>query len=132
MKAPGRACKLRRLARGGLSVPQVTRRGWHQAALGRTSSGSGKALCWAARRGYGIRGLAGAASPGEVAAAPIDRVPLVNGPGRRGDAGSVHLAGQIPASTLLKCCKLRIVLVHRVIGLPGCWVAVMSIIFLCG
>ena len=46
--------------------------------------------------------------------------------------GSVRLAGQIPASTLLKCCKLRIVLVHRVIGLPGCWVAVMSIIFLCG
>ena len=38
---------------------------------------------------------------------------------------SVRLAGQIPASTLLKCCKLRIVLVHRVIGLPGCWVAVM-------
>jgi hypothetical protein len=26
---------------------------------------------------------------------------------------------------LLKCCKRRIVLVHRVIGLPGCWVAVM-------
>jgi hypothetical protein len=39
--------------------------------------------------------------------------------------GSVRLAGQIPASTLLKWSKRRIVLVHRVVGLPGCWVAVM-------
>jgi len=36
------------------------------------------------------------------------------------------LAGQIPASTLFQCCRVRIVLfAHRVTGLLGCWVAVM-------
>jgi hypothetical protein len=36
------------------------------------------------------------------------------------------LAGQIPASTLLRCWKVRIVVfAHRVTDLPGCWVALM-------
>jgi hypothetical protein len=39
--------------------------------------------------------------------------------------GSVRLADQIPARTLFQCCKVRIILVRRVTGLPGCWVAVM-------
>jgi len=39
--------------------------------------------------------------------------------------GLVRLARQIPASTSFQCCKVRIVLVHRVTGLLGCWVAVM-------
>jgi hypothetical protein len=39
--------------------------------------------------------------------------------------GSVRLAGQIPASTVFQCCMVRIILVRRVTGLPGCWVAVM-------
>jgi hypothetical protein len=38
----------------------------------------------------------------------------------------IQLAGQIPASTLLRCWKVRIVLfAHRLIDLPGCRVAVM-------
>jgi hypothetical protein len=39
--------------------------------------------------------------------------------------GSVRLAGQIPASTLLQWCKVRIILVRRVTGLPGCLAVVM-------
>ena len=36
------------------------------------------------------------------------------------------LAGQIPASTLFQCWRVRIVLfAHRVTGLLRCWVAVM-------
>jgi hypothetical protein len=36
------------------------------------------------------------------------------------------LAGQIPASTLFQCWRVRIVLfAHRVTGLLGCFVAVM-------
>jgi hypothetical protein len=36
------------------------------------------------------------------------------------------LAGQIPASTLLRCWRVRIVLfAHRLTDLPGFWVAVM-------
>ena len=38
----------------------------------------------------------------------------------------IGLAGQIPASTLFQCWRVRIVLfAHRVTGLPGCWVAVI-------
>jgi hypothetical protein len=44
-------------------------------------------------------------------------------PGLRARIG---LAGQIPASTLFQCWRVRIVLfAHRVIGLLGCCVAVM-------
>lgn len=43
--------------------------------------------------------------------------------------GSILLAGQIPASALFQCSKVRIVLLHRVTGLAGCLVAVMFITF---
>jgi hypothetical protein len=47
----------------------------------------------------------------------------VNGRGVVVMGGSVRLAGQIPASTSFQWLRVRTVLVHRVTGLPGCWVA---------
>jgi hypothetical protein len=78
-------------------------------------------------RSFGRMGVESGSAPCWAVGLPKTNVGPVKLAERRGRA-RIGLAGQIPASTLLKCWRVRIArFAHRMSGLPGCWVAVMFI-----